>query len=99
MKFSKKQTSMMMRKPMKLYDAINPGALRRLWFEDAKKCSIGVLLFALSSEAFAYPQTLESVLAANPKIQRRFDRWLNAKNPSFPNCLHGKNLAHMLRNP
>lgn len=99
MKFTKKQSIKMLGKPMKLYDAINPTALRQLWFESAKKCSIGILLFGFTSPAFDLPQTLESILAEHPKIKRRFDRWLNHKNPSFPNCLHGEQLAHMLRDP
>lgn len=77
--------------------SVDWNAFRREWLEAARETSVGVSLFNFGPKTWDYPQTLGSILDANPKIKRRFDRWVNAKNPTFPNCLIGERLAYMLR--
>lgn len=78
-------------------DSINWNAFRRSWLESARQTSIGILLFNFVPKTWDYPQTLGSIIDANPKIKKRFERWVNAKKPTFPNCLMGDRLAYMLR--
>lgn len=78
-------------------DLINWKWFRKAWLESARQTSLGILLFSFSARTWDYPQTLGSIIDTNPKIKKRFDRWVNAKKPSFPNCLMGERLAYMLR--
>lgn len=84
-------------KPIMQFPSINQSMFRKLWFETAKQCSVGVLLFGFTSKAWDYPQTLESVLHGNAKVRRRFDRWIKSKRTTFSNVLSGDELAYMLR--